>query len=59
MPIRHTEAGWFWGSKGPFKSRKKAEEVAQAAYAHGYKGEHINERAARGLAERRRKKRKR
>lgn len=37
MPIRHTSEGWFWGSKGPFGSRKKAEEVARAAYAHGYK----------------------
>lgn len=37
MPIRHTSRGWWWGSKGPFKSRAKAVQVAQAAYAHGYK----------------------
>ena len=38
MPIRKTKGGWKWGSKGPFKSRKKAAAVARAAYAHGYKG---------------------
>ena len=38
MPIRHTKEGWWWGSKGPFKNKKKAEEVARAAYANGYKG---------------------
>jgi hypothetical protein len=38
MPIRKTSKGWSWGSKGPFKTRKKAVAVAQAAYAHGYKG---------------------
>lgn len=37
MPIRKTSKGWYWGSKGPFKTRKKAEEVAKAAYASGYK----------------------
>lgn len=37
MPIRHVKGkGWYWGSKGPFASRKKAEEVARAAYASGY-----------------------
>ena len=36
MPIRHTQKGWYWGSKGPFKSSDKATEVAKAAYAHGY-----------------------
>ena len=36
MPIRHTSKGWYWGSKGPFKSRDKAEQVAKAAYAHWY-----------------------
>ena len=38
MPIRKTKGGWKWGSKGPFKSRKKAAAVARAAYAHGYRG---------------------
>lgn len=37
MPIRHTKKGWYWGSKGPFKTRKKAVEVAGAAYSRGYK----------------------
>lgn len=37
MPIRHTKKGWYWGSKGPFKTRAQAERVARAAYAHGYK----------------------
>lgn len=37
MPIRKTAKGWKWGSKGPFKTRKKAEQVARAAYASGYK----------------------
>ena len=38
MPIRKKNGKWYWGSKGPFDSRAKAEEVARAAYAHGYKG---------------------
>ena len=37
-PIRHTSKGWYWGSQGPFSSRSKAVQVAQAAYAGGYKG---------------------
>ena len=37
MPIRKTAKGWYWGSKGPFATRKKAAQVAKAAYAHGYK----------------------
>ncbi len=39
MPIRHTDKGWYWGSKGPFASRAKAQQVATAAYASGYKEE--------------------
>ena len=39
MPIRKTKKGWKWGSKGPFKTKKKAQQVARAAYASGYKGE--------------------
>lgn len=39
MPLRHTKAGWMWGSKGPFPTKAKALQVARAAYAHGYKGE--------------------
>ena len=37
MPIRHTSKGWYWGSKGPFKSRAKAVQVAQAAHSNDYK----------------------
>ena len=36
MPISKKSDGWYWGSKGPFNSRKKAEEVSQAAHASGY-----------------------
>lgn len=42
MPVRKTAKGWFWGSKGPFTSKKKAEEVMKAAYANGYKGKKKN-----------------
>jgi len=38
MPIKKVKGGWKWGSKGPFKTRAKAEEVARAAYASGYRG---------------------
>ena len=38
MPIRLVKGkGWYWGSKGPFDTRKKAEEVAAAAHASGFK----------------------
>ena len=37
MPIRKKQDGWYWGSKGPFSTKKKAQEVARAAYASGYK----------------------
>lgn len=37
MPIRRTEKGYYWGSKGPFPTKEKAEEVAKAAYSSGYK----------------------
>lgn len=36
MPIRQKDGKWYWGSRGPFRSKTKAEEVAQAAYASGY-----------------------
>lgn len=39
MPIRHTDKGWFWGSKGPFPSKAKALQVARAAHASGFKEE--------------------
>ena len=38
MPIRKVKDKYYWGSKGPFKTRKKAAQVARAAYASGYKG---------------------
>lgn len=37
MPIRHTDQGWFWGSKGPFETKTKAESIQRATYASGYK----------------------
>ena len=36
MPVRKKGGKWYWGGQGPFNSKKKAEEVAQAAYASGY-----------------------
>lgn len=37
MPIRKTDKGYYWGSKGPFDTKAKALQVARAAYASGYK----------------------
>lgn len=37
MPIRKTDKGWFWGSQGPFPTKSKAQAVARAAYASGYR----------------------
>jgi hypothetical protein len=37
MPIKKVDNKYYWGSRGPFKTRKKAAEVAKAAYASGYK----------------------
>lgn len=37
MPIRKTDKGYYWGSKGPFETKQKAEEVMVAAYASGYR----------------------
>jgi hypothetical protein len=39
MPFRHTDQGWYWGSRGPFDTLQKAQQVARAAYASGYKEE--------------------
>jgi len=36
MPVRRRKDGFYWGSKGPFKTRRKAVEVGRAAYASGY-----------------------
>lgn len=43
MPLVKKPSGWFWGSKGPFATKAKALAVARAAYAHGYKGESIEQ----------------
>jgi hypothetical protein len=37
MPYKKTTKGWYWGSKGPFPTLQKAQAVARAAYASGYK----------------------
>ena len=37
MPIRKTQQGWYWGSKGPFPTKAKALQVARAAHALGFK----------------------
>ena len=36
MPICQRGDKWYWGKRGPFNSRKKAEEVARAAHSSGY-----------------------
>lgn len=43
MPIRKTDKGWYWGSKGPFATKQKAIDVGRAAYVSGYKGNEMNE----------------
>lgn len=43
MPIRHTDKGWFWGSKGPFGSKAQALKVARAAYSSGYREQEGND----------------
>lgn len=45
MPIRHTDKGWYWGSKGPFPTRAKAQQVATAAYASGYQEESVMDKS--------------
>tara|TARA_R100001082_G_scaffold106664_2_gene79736 strand:+ start:628 stop:1377 length:750 start_codon:yes stop_codon:yes gene_type:complete len=37
MPITQKDDKWYWGNQGPFDSKSKAQEVAQAAHASGYK----------------------
>ena len=46
MPITQRKGKWFWGSQGPFDSKEKAEEVAQAAHASGYQKLEKNETGA-------------
>lgn len=37
MPVIKRGGKYFWGSKGPFDSREKAEAVGRAARAAGFK----------------------
>ncbi len=37
MPVTKRRNGWYWGNKGPYPTKAKAEEVGRAAYAGGYK----------------------
>lgn len=40
MPIHQVEGGWKWGEHGHvYPTREGAEKQAEAAYAHGYKGD--------------------
>lgn len=39
MPIVKKDDGWYWGKSGPHTTKAKALQVAQAAYASGYKEE--------------------
>jgi len=39
MPVHQIDGKWYWGSKGPYVSKEKAEEVERAAYANGYRGD--------------------
>lgn len=45
MPIRKTNQGWFWGSKGPFATKQKAIDVGRAAHASGYEEEEMTDKA--------------
>jgi hypothetical protein len=36
VPIAKKPNGWYWGGKGPFATKAKAQAVARAAYANGY-----------------------
>ena len=36
MPLAKRNDGWYWGGKGPFSTKAKAQAVARAAYANGY-----------------------
>ena len=38
MPITQKDNKWYWGNQGPFNTKSKAQEVAQAAHASGYAG---------------------
>ena len=34
MPLLHKQAGWYWGSKGPFTTKAKALSIARAIHAN-------------------------
>lgn len=36
MPVHQKDGKWFWGGRGPFDTKEKAEEVERAAYANGH-----------------------
>lgn len=36
MLVHKKDGKWYWGSRGPFDTQEKAEEVERAAYANGY-----------------------
>nr|UCQ29739.1 DUF2213 domain-containing protein [Edwardsiella piscicida] len=39
MSVHQKDGAWWWGKKGPFRTREKAEEVERAAFANGYRGD--------------------
>jgi len=39
MPVQQKDGKWYWGSRGPFDTREKAEEVEKLTYANGYGGD--------------------
>lgn len=39
MPVHKKNGKWWWGGRGPFDTKEKAEEVEKAAYANGYTGD--------------------
>ncbi|BBR04682.1 MULTISPECIES: DUF2213 domain-containing protein [Klebsiella pneumoniae complex] len=39
MPVHQKNGKWWWGEKGPYSTRKKAEAIEKTAYASGYVGD--------------------
>jgi hypothetical protein len=49
VPIRKVEGGYKWGGHGHvYATRAGAERQAAAAHAHGFKGDEVAKRQARG-----------
>ena len=46
MPIIKRGSKYYWGNQGPFPTREKAEEVAQADYSSGYQGKAVQKLAS-------------